>query len=211
MWCVFIAWQSVLWPKRLSHKRKPNNAPRSENPCTTAGHWRCFLLFQSDCGHIINANLPFRYCGVWPRQTQFHIVKVLWFLMALHSWYCSWFHPKWKTINHTLNWPKQHSTASWEPPRCTWPHFRKCLPQLPKHTRTDINNFYPFSWCQRSEMFPLKHISSFPRCQNSPPSFVASCLCLRFPSSSGIIIRSAFPLMHLELNCFTDMLCRMGL
>ncbi len=95
--------------------------------------------------------------------------RVFWFLMALCSWYGSWIHPKWETSNHTLKWPKQHSTASWEPPWCTRPHFRKSFPQLPSHTHTDINNFYPFSSCQRSEMFSLEHTSSFPRRQNIPP------------------------------------------
>lgn len=70
----------------------------------------------------------------------YFVVKLLWFLMDLCSWYSSWIHPKWKTSNRTLKWPKQHSTASWEPSQC----FRKSLhlsTASEAHTQKDINSF----------------------------------------------------------------------
>lgn len=59
IWCIFIAWWSVLWLRWLSHRSKANNAPCFENPCSTAGHWICFLLRQINRSHITDACLPF--------------------------------------------------------------------------------------------------------------------------------------------------------
>lgn len=175
MWCVFIAWQSVLRPKRPSHcKHKPNNAPRSENPCTTAGHWRCFLLCQSDCGHIINASMLFWYCGVWPRQTS-----------VQHSQkYCGFW---WPSVPDTVPGSTQSgkwSTTPWSDPNNTARHHGN-HPSAHGHTSGNASHNFPNVLTQiliTFTRFPgvrgarCSHSNTFPPFQDAKISLLLYCL-----------------------------------
>lgn len=158
-----MAWQSVSWPfKRPSYKCKTKQCANSENPCTTAGAQARFPA------------LPER---PWPHHQCQRAVSVLWGLTETNSlqWYCGFW---WPSVPDTIPGSTQTGKTSNQPhptvtqttqhgimgtTRCTWPHFRKCLPQLPQHTHMDINNFSPFSWCQWTEMFP----NTFPPFQDA--------------------------------------------